>query len=204
MLKAVVAILVVCATLAASAVEIKFDLSSATGGALPDGFASRVSGLGRPGDWKVVDEIIPRTFAPFITNGPTPTAKHSVFAQTSQDATAGAASLLLYTNEILKNFTLTTRVKIVTPGSEPAAGVVFRAQDESNYYVVRASTDGNLLWYRVVAGVRHETTGVGVRVPIATNTWQDLKLECDGNRIRCFLNGQLMIPPAKPGAPTGD
>ena len=152
-----------------------------------------------------MDEIVAPTLTPLLTNGlSAATAKHSVLAQLSREAAANHSPLLLLTNETLANFTFTTRLKIVSGTVAPEAGLAFRAQDENNYYVVRASAEGNLLWYRVVRGIRYEGQGIGVKVPIPLDAWQELKVECAGNQIRCFLNGQLLIPPLRAGAPTND
>jgi len=99
---------------------------------------------------------------------------------------------------------LTTRFKIGGGVVEPSAGVVFRAQDQSNYYALRASTEGNLLWYRVVNGRGYENLGIGVKLPMEKNVWRELKVECIGSQIRCYLDGKLAIPPARPGAPTNE
>jgi hypothetical protein len=193
--------------LPASAAEIKFDFGQYQTGRLPDGFVSLVSGPGRPGDWKVLDVAAPRAMSSLLTNlsGPmTATAKRTVLASSSPDAAPGHSPLLLYTNETFANFTLTTRFKIVSGSTAPEAGIAFRVQDESNYYVLRASTLGNLLWYRVVRGVRYEGQGIGVQIPIARDDWQELRLECSGNSFRGFLNGKLLIPPVRDGAPTNN
>jgi hypothetical protein len=39
---------------------------------------------------------------------------------------------------------------------------------------------------------------------VPTNTWEELKVQCSGNQFRCYWNGQLVIPPARAGAPTND
>jgi hypothetical protein len=78
------------------------------------------------------------------------------------------------------------------------AGVVLRAQDENNYYVVRASTEGNLLWYRVVGGKSYDMLGIGVKIRVPKDVWQELRVECKGSQTRCFLEGKLVIPPAWP------
>jgi hypothetical protein len=201
------------AALGASAAEIKFDFSQFQDGRIPPGFISLVSGPGAPGDWKVMDVLVPPTMAPILTNLPATrlaTAKQTVLAGSSQDAAPGHSPILLFTNEIFANFTLTTRLKIVGGTTAPEAGIAFRVQDEKNYYVIRASTAGNasvpgsLLWYRVVGGVRYDGQGMGVLVPIPTDAWQELKVECVGTSIRAFLNGKQMIPPVLAGATTND
>jgi len=195
------------AALLASAAEIKFDFGQFQPGRIPPGFTSLVSGPGRPGDWKVMDVAVAPVLAPLLTNLPNAmvaTAKLTVLAASSADASPGHCPILLLTNETFANFTLTTRFKIVSGATAPEAGIAFRLQDASNYYVLRASTRGNLLWYRVVGGIRYDTQGIGVQVPIPQDGWQDLRLECAGNSIRGILNGKLMIPPVRAGDPTND
>jgi hypothetical protein len=181
--------------------QIQFNLGQ-NHGELPPGLASLVSGEGKPGEWKILDEVIPPTEVPLIPGANTATIKQSVLAQTAQVAATNHAPLLLFTNETIGDFTVTTRLKILRGTIAPEAGIAFRAQNQSNYYVVRASTQGNLLWYRVVNGVRYEGQGIGVRIPVSVDTWQDLRIECFGNQIRCYWNGKLAIPPARADAPT--
>ena len=184
--------------------QIQFNLSQFPEGRLPPGLTSMVTGGGKAGDWKIMDEIVAPILAPVLPGPSTPTAKHSVLAQTSRDAAANHFPLLLCTNETMLDCTVTTRLKIVSGVVAPEAGIVFRAQDQNNYYLLRASAQGNLLWCRVVGGVAYEAQGVGVRIPVPLDTWEELKVECSGNQIRCYWNGQLAIPPAQPGAPTND
>jgi len=199
------------AALVASGAEIKFDFGQSRQGLVPPGFVSLVSGPGRPGNWKVTDEAVPSAMTPLLTNlsgGAAATAVHPVLAASSADPAAVHSPILLYTNESFANFTLTTRFKIVSGTAAPEAGIAFRVQDASNYYVIRASTrgsqsvPGSLLWYRVVGGVRHDGQGMGVLVPIPPDAWQELRVECSGDSIRGFLNGKLMIPPLLAGALT--
>jgi hypothetical protein len=162
-----------------------------------------------------MDETVAPIMAPLLTNLPNAslaTAKRTVLAGSSPEAAANHSPILLFTNEIFANFTLTTRFKIVSGTTAPEAGIAFRLQDASNYYVIRASTRGNesvpgsLLWYRVVGGVRHDGAGEGkgFLVPIPPDTWQELRVECAGNSIRGILNGKLLIPPAPGGATNND
>ena len=97
------------------------------------------------------------------------------------------------TKETFDDFTLTTKFKLVEGVAEQMAGVVFRYQDEKNFYVMRASGFGNnVRFYKVVAGLRSEP--IGPNVPIERQAWHELKVECRGNKITGWLNGQLIIP----------
>jgi hypothetical protein len=186
------------------AVQLNFDFGEDTLGQMPPGFASLVTGQGQPARWQVVDELVPPTLAPLLDKTTTTMTRHSVLSVQSPDAPADHFPLLLYTNEIFSDFVFSTRFKIAGGIVDPMAGVVLRAQDRDNYYVVRASTQGNLLWYRVVNGKPYDMLGIGVRIPVPRNVWQELRVECTGSRTRCFLDGKLVIPPGRPGAPTND
>ncbi|HEY3861735.1 MAG TPA: family 16 glycoside hydrolase [Verrucomicrobiae bacterium] len=185
----------------ARAAKINFDFGKDSAGRMPPGFASLVNGAGQPGNWKVVEELVPPTLAPISPQAKATVTTHSVLAASSDDTRPDHYSLLLFTNEVFSDFVFTTRFKI-SGGVDPMAGVVLRARDADNFYVVRASTAGNLLWHRVVGGRTYDTLGIGVKTPIPRDAWQELRVECTGSGTRCFLDGKLVIPPARPGAPT--
>lgn len=170
----------------------------------PPGFKNAVTGVGHTADWKVVQESVAPILAPIETNAKPNTAARSALTVQSFDVDDHHFPILLYTNEIFSDFTLTTRFKISGGIVEPSAGVIFRAQDASNYYVLRASTEGNLLWYRVVGGRGYENLGIGVQLPFEKNRWRELKVQCSGSQFRCYLDGKLVIPPVRPGAPADD
>jgi hypothetical protein len=150
----------------------------------------------------VVEEPVPPILAPILDKARAIVAQQPVLAAQSPDAGPGHDPVLLFTNELFSDFVLTTRFRISAGGVDPMAGVVLRARDENNYYVVRASTAGNLLWYRVVEGKSYDLLGVGVKIPVPANVWRELRVECSGSATRCYLDGKLVIPPARAGAPT--
>jgi hypothetical protein len=188
----------------ASATVIDFDFTKVIPGERPPGFQTLVTGEGSPADWKVVDEQVPPILAPLSPNARANYAMRPVLGVQSPDISLDHCPLLLYTNELFTDFSFATRFKILGGVAEQMAGIVYRVQDQNNYYVVRASAEGNLLWYRVVGGRQYEMLGIGVKIPIPTDTWEELRVDCSGSSTRCFLNGNLVIPPAKAGAPTND
>ena len=192
------------AALGAAAAELPFDFTKVASGQLPPGFVALTTGSGNPSQWSVLEEAVPPTLAPLTSFASNQIARQSVLEVQSLNMDRNHFSALIYTNEVFYDFTFSTRFKITGGIISPEAGLMFRAQDQSNYYVLRGSTDGNLLWYRVVEGKPLEGSGVGVKIPVPKDTWQELQVECAGSRIRCYLNGQLVIPPARPGAPTND
>jgi hypothetical protein len=204
MFKHILALWMAGVAVVASAAQIEFDFSQDVVGEPPPGFASVVTGPGAPAPWKVVEEEVAPILPTLDPNAPHPVAKRAILSVQSFNLGEGHFPVLLYTNEIFNDFAFTTRLRISGGIIEPSAGIVFRAQDESNYYVVRASTEGNLLWYKVVNGQSYMQLGIGVKVPVDKDAWRELRVECNGSRIRCLLDGKLAIPPARPGAPTND
>jgi hypothetical protein len=102
--------------------------------------------------------------------------------------------MLIYDKETFKDFQLTTRFKIVSGALEQMAGMVFRFQNESNFYVVRVSALGhNLRFYKVVNGERGNL--VGPPLDISTGTWHSLAIQCEGNRFTFWLDDKLVMPP---------
>jgi hypothetical protein len=178
--------------MAAGAAERKFDFGEFRENETPPGFRSAITGKGRPGDWKVILEDVPPTLAPLTPQAPTSRTKHSVLAQLAQDPTDEHFPLLIYDEEKFGDFTLTTRFKTVSGVMEQMAGIAFRIQNETNYYVVRASSLGNTFkFYKVRDGQREPLVGPDVQIP--AREWQELVVDCKGPQIRCLLNGKELI-----------
>jgi hypothetical protein len=177
--------------LPAVAAERKFDFSEVPEGQTPPGFRSAVTGQGKPGTWRVVMDEVPPLLPP-LTPGAKVVSRKAVLAQLAQDPTDEHFPMLIWEGESLGDFTLTTRFKTVKGVQEQMAGIAFRVQNESNYYVVRASSLGNnLRFYKVLHGERGPL--VGPEVPVPSGVWHELTIECKGNSIRCLLNGKELI-----------
>jgi hypothetical protein len=176
----------------AVAAERKFDFNELALNRPPPGFRSTVSGEGKPGDWKVIQDEVPPLLPPLTANAPVVT-KRAVLAQLAQDPTDEHFPMLIFDGEMYGDFTLTTRFKTVSGKVEQMAGIAFRIQDEKNYYVVRASSIGSTFrFYKVVNGERSKPIGPNVEIP--KGIWHELTVEGKGNQIRCLLNGKELIP----------
>ena len=170
------------------AAELFFDFSKTN--AL-QGFHSTVTGEGQPGLWKVIEDEVPSSIPSITANAPVP--KKSVLAQLSRDITDEHYPILVYTNEVFGDFTFTSRLKCGAGVVEQMAGVVFRYQDERNYYYVRASAKGSTFrFFKLVNGERSAPIGLEIQIP--SGVWHMLSVECKANKIRCFFNGQPIIP----------
>ncbi|MGH7970770.1 MAG: family 16 glycoside hydrolase, partial [Limisphaerales bacterium] len=181
----------ILATVYARGAEHTFDFSEMRQHPSLPGFRSAVTGKGKPGEWKIIlDEVAPM-LAPLTTQA-TGDTRQAVLAQLAQDPTDEHFPLLIYEDEIYGDFTLTTRIKLVKGVMEQMAGIAFRVQNETNYYVVRASALGNTFkFYKVLNGERGPL--VGPEMPIAAGVWHQLTVSCKGNQIRCSFDGKEYV-----------
>ena len=180
----------------AAGAEITLDFNRFPTGETPTNFSSTLIGSGLPGNWKIIADAVPAAFSPLMPQM-TPTtsvATRHVLAQLSQDPTDEHFPMLVYDGAAFKNFKATTEFKIVSGAAEQMAGIVFRYQNASNFYVVRASALGhNLRFYKVVNGLRGNILGPDLN--ITTNVWHTLSVQCDGDQILFWYDGQLASPP---------
>jgi hypothetical protein len=188
---------VVCCWLALAApvigAEIHFDFSEFPEGSSPTNFHAAVAGGGQPGEWKILLDDVPPLLTPLTDKAPAE-AKRAVLAQTSQDPTDEHFPLFIYDGETFDDFKLVTRFKISGGAVEQMAGVVFRFQNASNFYVCRASALGhNVRFYKMVDGIR--TDPIGPQVNIATNVWYTLTVQAQGNQFTFWLDDRLLMPP---------
>ena len=162
-------------------VELVLDFGDAGADQSPVGFTNVVAGEGQPGLWLArADESLG--------------AKNNVvLTQTRRNVKDEHFPMCVYQREKFDDFTLTTKFKIVDGLVEQMAGMVFRFQDEKNFYVIRVSALGNnIRFYKVVAGIRSQPIGPSLEVKLGE--WYELKIECRGNKIRSWLNGREAVP----------
>ena len=174
------------------AAERKFDFSDTLESSTPSGFRSAVMGSGPPGEWKVILEEVPPLLPPLTAQAQVTTRK-AVLAQLSKNSADEHFPMFILEDESFGDFTFSTRFKTVSGTVEQMAGLAFRIQDETNYYVVRASSLGNTFrFYKVVNGIRGNL--IGPEVPVPSGAWHEMSVQCTGNQIRCSLDGKELIP----------
>lgn len=90
---------------------------------------------------------------------------------------------------------LSTEFKPVSGEEDRAAGLIFRLQDEDNYYIARANAlEDNVAIYKYSGGERSELASAPVRIdPTEAGEWRELRVEVDGNRIRVLLDLKEVI-----------
>ncbi len=83
--------------------------------------------------------------------------------------------------------------KAVRGKIDQGGGVVWRYQDENNYYIARMNPlESNYRFYKVVNGRRTQlATKEGLTV--RPGEWHTLEIKCVGNKIRCKLDGKTLL-----------
>jgi hypothetical protein len=177
----------------AAAAELHFDFGDLGASGSLTNFHSELLGSGGPAVWKILPGQAPSAFPQFADPTKPTAGGGSVLAQTSQDATDERFPMFVYDGEKFRNFRFSTHFKLVSGVTEQMAGLVFRFQNTSNFYVVRVSGLGkNIRFYKVVNGVRSEPIGTGCE--LAPAAWHQLAVRCDGNQIAIYLDGKPALP----------
>jgi len=173
-------VLVLAAVLPALAQVVSFDTDPV--GAVPKGWTLTMTGRGAP-KWTVErDDTAP--------------SKGQVLKQ------SGTATFPL----ALKNGTrvedgfVEVKFKPISGSEDRAGGLVWRAKDANNYYVVRANAlEDNVVLYKTVNGVRNSLDivgrkgGYGVKIAVPANQWHTLRVEFAGSRFRVIFNDKELF-----------
>ena len=95
-------------------------------------------------------------------------------------------------DRVFSDVALTARFKPISGREDQAGGVLLRVRDAKNYYIVRANAlEGNVVIFKYVDGRRSEIKSGAATVP--SGTWQLLRAEAIGTRIRGYLGGTLVV-----------
>jgi hypothetical protein len=151
-------------------------------GAAPKGWTATKTGKGDP-KWTVEQD---RT-APL---------KSKIVKQSGQ----AAYPLLLKDGTDIKDGFIEIKFRAIAGSEDRAAGLVWRARDANNYYVVRANAlEDNVVLYKTVGGVRSALDivgrkgGYGVAVSVPANEWLGLRVEFKASRFRVLYDGQQLF-----------
>jgi hypothetical protein len=148
-------------------------------GQLPVRFHEALTGQGAKPQW-------------IVEADPSAPSQPNVLAQLSNDKTDYRFPLAIVDEGSFKDVELSVKFKAVSGEIDRAAGLVFRLKDADNYYVVRANAlEGNYRLYHVVAGKRQQFAGANVKV--TSGEWHELRVECVGNTITCYYDGEKKI-----------
>lgn len=156
----------------------KYDFDADPIGATPSGFEFARTGRGAKGQWLV------KTDEDRSTN--------HVLVQLSADPTDYRFPLAIAKEGTWKDVALSVRARPVSGKVDQAFGLVWRYQNEDNYYIARCNADeDNCAIYHVVRGSRRPFQSRNVRV--ASKTWHDLKVEAIGDHFTVWYDGQKVL-----------
>jgi hypothetical protein len=151
-----------------------------TAGQPPKGFVfGHTAKAGSPGKWIVQQE-----------------GTGKVLAQIDADRTRSRFPVAVLAEVSALDVDLSVRFRPVSGRVDQAAGLVWRYQDEDNYYLVRANAlEENVVLYKVQNGRRTDlpvkgqgrTYGMTANVPTAQ--WSTLRVTARGSLFEVFLNG---------------
>jgi hypothetical protein len=157
----------------------------------PSNFSSIVAGPGKPGEWKVILDDVPPVLEP-ITPHAQSLAKRAVLAQVARDPQDNHFPMLISNEGTYGDFKLSTRFKITGGAMEQMAGIAFRFQNESNFYLVGGSAMGkSFRCFKVENGVVKPP--FGPEMEISKGKWHEMTVQCEGTRILCTLDGKDAI-----------
>jgi len=151
-------------------------------GATPEGWIATLTGKG-DSKWTVESDE-------------TGSSKFKVLKQSGR----ATYPLLLKNDTNIKDGFVEVKFKAIAGSQDRAAGVVWRARDANNYYVVRANAlEDNFVLYKTVDGIRSALDivgrkgGYGVAVPVPANTWHSLRIEFKAARFGASFNGKQLF-----------
>jgi hypothetical protein len=151
-------------------------------GVTPEGWTATLTGKGDP-KWTVESDE-------------TALSKSKVLKQSGR----ATYPLLLKNDTNIRDGFIEAKFKAIAGSQDRAGGVVWRARDANNYYVVRANAlEDNFVLYKTVNGIRSALDivgrkggyGVGVRVP--ANTWHSLRVDFKAAHFSASFNGKQLF-----------
>src|SRR5436190_8499318 len=88
---------------------------------------------------------------------------------------------------------VTVRFRPVSGKEDASGGVIFRAKDAKNYYLVRANgLEDNFRLYTMKDGSRSQLASAKVDAP-KLGDWHTMRIVAKGSKIQAYLNGKLKL-----------
>jgi hypothetical protein len=151
-------------------------------GIAPERWISTLTGSGAP-KWTVEsDETAP--------------SKSKVLKQSGR----ATYPLLLKNDSSIRDGFVEIKFKAIAGSQDRAGGIVWRAKDANNYYVIRANAlEDNVVLYKTVDGVRSPLDivgrkgGYGIDIKVPADTWHSLRIDFSGSRFRGSFNGKELF-----------
>ena len=155
------------------------DFSDGIVGQAPQGFEfGHTAKVGAPGKWVVQSE-----------------GNDKYLAQVDADSKGSRFPVAVVSEVSAADLDLSVRFRPVSGRVDQAAGLVWRFQNEDNYYLVRANAlENNVVLYKVQGGKRvdlplkGEGRTYGKKAPVPSGQWSTLRVVATGPRFEVYLN----------------
>jgi len=159
---------------------LNFDNDAA--GSAPDGWILAMTGRGAP-KWTVETES-------------TAPSKPNVLKQSGR----ATFPLAIKNDTTIRDGFVEVKFKAVAGSEDRAAGIIWRAKDADNYYVVRANAlEDNVVLYKTINGVRKSLEivgrkgGYGVSARVPSGQWHVLRCDFAGRLFKVTYDGQQLF-----------
>lgn len=145
-----------------------------------------MTGIGRPPSWEAIkDGDAPGGWA---------------LTETAKDATDLHFPFCIWTHDAIRDLDATLRFKPISGTREQAGGLMFRAQNATDYFVARASAlDKTVKLYRVLGGRRSQIASK--EAVVSLGKWHSLRVVAADKRVEVFLDGVSIFTFDDPGFP---
>jgi len=182
-LGAFIAVIVVGATILVHGATRQVDFSDDAVGQAPKGFEfGHTAKVGAPGKWVVQAE-----------------GTNRYLAQTDVDSTRARFPIAVVSDISAADVDVSVRFKPISGRVDQAAGLVWRFQNEDNYYIVRANAlEDNVVLYKVESGkridlaVKGEGRTYGKKAQVPSGQWSTLRVVATGRLFEVYFNGSKL------------
>ncbi|WP_245266317.1 family 16 glycoside hydrolase [Bradyrhizobium sp. WSM1743] len=165
-----------------NAVAKTLNLDNAPAGMPPEGWTLTKTGQGQP-KWTVEADA-------------TAPSKPNVLKQSGR----ATFPLAIKSDTSIGDGFVEVKFKAIAGSADRAAGIIWRAKDADNYYVVRANAlEDNVVLYKTIKGVRTSLEivgrkgGYGVSTPVASGQWHTLRCDFAGTRFKVTYDGKPLF-----------
>jgi len=120
---------------------------------------------------------------------------HWVFknGELAQNSTSDYFPVILREDQQFTDLDISVKFKPVSGRIDASGGIIFRAKDQDNYYIVRANAlEDNFRLYTFINGSRSELASATVTPP-SLNQYHQMRIVAQGDHIQAYLDGKLQL-----------
>ena len=136
---------------------------------------------GKLSEWKIVDDTTSPSDGKALRVFPDPKTNYG-----------SCFNLLIHKNIKAKDLEISVKLKAVKGKEDQGGGIIWRAKDKDNYYIVRWNPlEDNFRLYIVKKGRRRMIATT--RLKTDPHKWHTIKVVHRGNKIQCYFDDKLQL-----------